>query len=279
MAHDLRPSHASLTSPKATGPRPGRQTRGPQGGRGAPESIPCTTPRDRRPLLLQVALSAQLATAPEWRELGPANTSGRIVDVAVDPRDREVRTSRRPRGGLWKTANAGTTFAPVFIALRRSRWAPSPSPRAPRKPFWLGTGEPNARNSVSRATALRLARRRRDLHPPRPEASRSRSAASRCTPPTRTSCSSPHAVASGGRTRRARRLPHDGRRPHLEARARRRFRHGRRRSALLLPTPSVPTPQPGRGGATASTATTPPCASAGARASGAPTTRVPHGSV
>src|ERR1043166_10263963 len=50
----------------------------------------------------------------ELREIGPATTSGRILDLAVDPRDERVWYIATAGGGVWKTANAGVTFEPVF---------------------------------------------------------------------------------------------------------------------------------------------------------------------
>src|SRR6266581_5683505 len=48
------------------------------------------------------------------REIGPALTSGRIIDLAVDPRDGRVWYIATAGGGVWKTTNAGTSFAPIF---------------------------------------------------------------------------------------------------------------------------------------------------------------------
>src|SRR5436305_11618450 len=48
------------------------------------------------------------------REIGPALTSGRIIDLAVDPKDGRVWYIATAGGGVWKTTNGGTTFAPVF---------------------------------------------------------------------------------------------------------------------------------------------------------------------
>ena len=50
----------------------------------------------------------------ELRELGPALTSGRIIDLAVDPRDARVWYIATAGGGVWKTTNAGTGFTPIF---------------------------------------------------------------------------------------------------------------------------------------------------------------------
>jgi hypothetical protein len=77
---------------------------------------------------LAVPLTAQRAAdtadAPKYdastfsglalRGIGPAMPSGRIVDLAVDPRDTRTWYLAVASGGVWKTINAGTTFEPVF---------------------------------------------------------------------------------------------------------------------------------------------------------------------
>jgi photosystem II stability/assembly factor-like uncharacterized protein len=72
-----------------------------RGGPPAPPSMPVPTPDD--PL---AALS--------FRSVGPAVTSGRIADVAIDPRNRSIWYVATASGGLWKTTNRGLTFAPIF---------------------------------------------------------------------------------------------------------------------------------------------------------------------
>jgi hypothetical protein len=41
-------------------------------------------------------------------------TSGRIVDIAVDPTNKSVWYVAAASGGVWKTANAGTSWTLVF---------------------------------------------------------------------------------------------------------------------------------------------------------------------
>jgi photosystem II stability/assembly factor-like uncharacterized protein len=48
------------------------------------------------------------------RNLGPALVSGRISDVAVDPRNRSVWYVGVSSGNVWKTENRGTTWTPIF---------------------------------------------------------------------------------------------------------------------------------------------------------------------
>ena len=50
----------------------------------------------------------------ELRGIGPALVGGRIVDIAVDPRDTRTWFIAAASSGVWKTTNAGTTFTPVF---------------------------------------------------------------------------------------------------------------------------------------------------------------------
>jgi photosystem II stability/assembly factor-like uncharacterized protein len=83
------------------------------------------------------------------RPLGPANMGGRVVDVAVVEGRPATMYVASASGGLWKTVNNGTTWAPVFdreatVSLGAVAVAPS-NPDV----VWVGTGEANARNSVS----------------------------------------------------------------------------------------------------------------------------------
>src|SRR5207245_49823 len=48
------------------------------------------------------------------RAIGPAVTSGRVIALAVDPKNSSHYYVAVASGGVWKTTNAGTTWAPVF---------------------------------------------------------------------------------------------------------------------------------------------------------------------
>src|SRR6185295_13096986 len=45
-----------------------------------------------------------------WRFEGPSNVGGRIVDLAVDPNNRDNVYVVAATGGVWKTTDAGRTF-------------------------------------------------------------------------------------------------------------------------------------------------------------------------
>jgi hypothetical protein len=49
-----------------------------------------------------------------FRSIGPALTSGRIVDLAVNPNNISEYYVASGSGGVWKTINAGVTYTPVF---------------------------------------------------------------------------------------------------------------------------------------------------------------------
>lgn len=87
--------------------------------------------------------------ALKWRQVGPANTSGRIADVEGIPHPSKTFFVAAAAGGIWKTTNNGVTFRPVFdthrvISMGDLAIAPSDTMQV-----WAGTGEPNSRNSIS----------------------------------------------------------------------------------------------------------------------------------
>ena len=88
-----------------------------------------------------------------WRPIGPAVTSGRIVDLAVAeiPGERagKLMYAAAASGGVWKTINAGTTWEPIFD--KQSTASIGAIALAPSNPeiLWVGTGEANNQRSSS----------------------------------------------------------------------------------------------------------------------------------
>jgi photosystem II stability/assembly factor-like uncharacterized protein len=82
------------------------------------------------------------------RALGPAVTSGRIVDFAVHPRNPSHYYAAAASGGVWKTTNAGTTWTPVFD--EQGSYSIGCLALDPKNPhvLWVGTGENNSQRSV-----------------------------------------------------------------------------------------------------------------------------------
>jgi photosystem II stability/assembly factor-like uncharacterized protein len=83
------------------------------------------------------------------RCIGPANTGGRVTDLAVVESNPDTFYVASAGGGVWKTTDGGNTFTPVFdgqptqcigaVAVCQSR----------PEVVYVGTGEGNPRNSVS----------------------------------------------------------------------------------------------------------------------------------
>jgi photosystem II stability/assembly factor-like uncharacterized protein len=83
------------------------------------------------------------------RSIGPALTSGRISDFAVDPAQRQHYFVAVSSGGVWKTTNAGTTWKPVFDG--EGSFSIGCIALDPQNPsvVWVGTGENNSQRSVA----------------------------------------------------------------------------------------------------------------------------------
>ncbi|MFL6199313.1 MAG: VPS10 domain-containing protein [Thermoanaerobaculia bacterium] len=101
------------------------------------------------------AESPDLAIAPatfaglELRSLGPAFTSGRISDLAVDPRKPSTYYVAAASGGVWKTVNGGATFEPLFDKQGSSSIGCIALDPGNPLVVWVGTGENDAQRSVS----------------------------------------------------------------------------------------------------------------------------------
>ncbi len=77
----------------------------------------------------------------EFRSLGPALTSGRIADIAIDPTDENIMYVAVGSGGVWKTTNSGTTWLPVFD--QQNSYSIGCITLDPGNPntIWVGSGE------------------------------------------------------------------------------------------------------------------------------------------
>src|SRR5262245_47805529 len=62
----------------------------------------------------ETRLKAETFAGLELRNIGPAVTSGRVVDIVVHPTERGTWYVATGSGGVFKTVNAGTTWTPIF---------------------------------------------------------------------------------------------------------------------------------------------------------------------
>jgi photosystem II stability/assembly factor-like uncharacterized protein len=84
-----------------------------------------------------------------FRNIGPALTSGRVNDFAVNPANRDEYYVVAASGGVWKTINAGTTWESVFDG--EGSYSIGCITMDPTNPsiLWVGSGENNSQRSVS----------------------------------------------------------------------------------------------------------------------------------
>ena len=84
----------------------------------------------------------------KFRSIGPAYASGRIADIAVNPKDHSEYYVGVASGNLWKTTNNGITFKPVFEKYGSySIGALAIDPVNPNI-VWAGTGENNHQRAL-----------------------------------------------------------------------------------------------------------------------------------
>lgn len=77
----------------------------------------------------------------EFRSIGPAFMSGRISDIALHPENENIWYVTVASGGVWKTENAGTTWASIFDGQKSySIGCITLDPQNPSI-VWIGTGE------------------------------------------------------------------------------------------------------------------------------------------
>lgn len=105
----------------------------------APAPRPAPTP----------AVTAEQLAGLEFRSIGPAIMGGRIDDFAVVESDPATFYVATASGGVFKTINGGTTFAPVFDDQATSSIGDVTVAPSDPQVVWVGTGEPNNRQSSS----------------------------------------------------------------------------------------------------------------------------------
>lgn len=104
----------------------------------------------------QDTIPSSVLNSMKFRNIGPAITSGRIVDLVTDPTDINTYYVAAAYSGVWKTDNAGTTFKPIFDSYgTQSIGCVSIDPNDHLK-VWVGTGENNNQRSVGYGNGVYL---------------------------------------------------------------------------------------------------------------------------
>lgn len=90
-----------------------------------------------------------IANGFRWRNIGPANMSGRVTDIeALDDNFAFVLVGAAA-GGIWKTTNAGVTWEHIFNKYSNASVGDIAIYQKEPNIIWVGTGEGNTRNSIS----------------------------------------------------------------------------------------------------------------------------------
>src|ERR1035437_8874077 len=94
-------------------------------------------------------MTADTFSGLKFRLIGPGVASGRVMSVAVNPRNKFEYYVGVASGGVWKTVNDGTTWTPVFdgegsYSIGWITLDPNDS-----SVVWVGSGESNSQRSVS----------------------------------------------------------------------------------------------------------------------------------
>ena len=104
--------------------------------------------------ILAVSLCGQqvdenLLKAFTWRSVGPAGAGGRVVDISVAGDSPQQIYFATGGGGVWKSSSEGTTWEPIFEHQNVGAIGAVAADPSNPDTVWVGTGEANARNSVS----------------------------------------------------------------------------------------------------------------------------------
>jgi photosystem II stability/assembly factor-like uncharacterized protein len=135
--------------PGGSGPRPKPEPTGTTPAvKGPAKQSPKDAAKEKEDEKPKGGWSADTWSGLALRGIGPAVTSGRIVDIAVDPTDDKRFFLAVASGGVWRTENGGTTWTPVFDGEGSySIGCVTIDPKNPHV-VWVGTGENNSQRSV-----------------------------------------------------------------------------------------------------------------------------------
>ena len=94
-------------------------------------------------------MNADTFSGLKFRSIGPAVASGRVMAIAVNPKNKFEYYVGVASGGVWKTVNDGTTWTPVFD--KEGSYSIGWVALDPNDPavVWVGAGESNSQRSVA----------------------------------------------------------------------------------------------------------------------------------
>jgi len=98
---------------------------------------------------VRAQLTSETFAGLKLRALGPAVTSGRVMSVAVHPKDPAIIYVGSASGGVWKSVSGGASWQPIFD--KEGSYSIGWVTLDPKNPsvVWVGTGERNSQRSVA----------------------------------------------------------------------------------------------------------------------------------
>lgn len=93
-------------------------------------------------------LKSETYSTLSFRGIGPSVTSGRIIDIAVNPKNKAEWYIVAAAGGVFKTSNAGVTFTPIFDGQSAYSMGCIAIDPNNTNVIWVGTGENNNQRAV-----------------------------------------------------------------------------------------------------------------------------------
>ena len=93
-------------------------------------------------------LTADVLKGLELRSIGPTVSTGRVIDIQIDPKNPSVWYVVPAFGGVWKTENRGITFSPIFDEGGSHTLCCIAIDPKDSNVLYLGTGESNSQRSA-----------------------------------------------------------------------------------------------------------------------------------
>src|ERR1700758_1985105 len=94
-------------------------------------------------------MNADTFSGLKFRSIGPALASGRVMSIAVNPKNKKEYYVGVASGGVWKTVNDGTTWTPVFDGEGSYSIGWLTLDPNDASVVWVGAGESNSQRSVA----------------------------------------------------------------------------------------------------------------------------------
>ena len=110
----------------------------------AKEAAPGADEKEKKP-----GLNAETLAGLKFRSIGPAVASGRIMSIAVNPKNKIEYYVGVASGGVWKTSNLGTTWTPLFDGEGSYSIGTVVLDPNDASVVWVGSGESNSQRSVA----------------------------------------------------------------------------------------------------------------------------------